>query len=503
VGETAVATDRAAAPPAVEAGRALGALCLLQIALWTLAPAVSHTSPPLDVVENGAWGPEWVIATFKNPTLAIWLVELGRLATGSVGWPAYLLSQLCVTATFLLVYRLGREALGPAPALAGTALLTGVIYLGWTTPEFNQDVASVPLWAAVTLALWRAVATGRPLWWLALGLAAALGVYAKLSTAVLLVTAGVWLLADGAARARLASPWPWAGLALFAVLVAPLVVWLIRNDFPMLEYAAMRGRTNSLSPVGFAIAQIEALLPMLGMLALAAYLGRDDAVRDGPPPVDRRFLRYLMVMTFGPTLVTLAVTVLMHTGIKRMWGVPMLSNAGLLAMIFAGRFLGPDAARRILRFATALLVALPIAYVLRIAVVPPLTGELPRQLWPQAEIEAGMRGIWAAETGNKPLRIVAGEVTNWIAGQIALGTNGFPPASVFTEADMQRSPWVTPERLAREGALVVWQERGEGPPANLLSLIGSREPRFAEFSPAHYRKPVSIKIGYVVVPPRS
>jgi hypothetical protein len=501
MGETVVATDRAATPPAV-AGRALGVLCLLQIVLWTLAPTISHTSPPLDVVENGAWGPEWVIATFKNPTLAIGLVELGRLATGSVGWPAYLLSQLCVTATFLLVYRLGREALDPAPALAGTALLTGVVYLGWTSPEFNQDVASVPMWAAVTLALWRAVATGRPLWWLALALAAALGIYAKLSTAVLLSTAGVWLLADRRARARLATPWPWAGLALFAVLTAPLVVWLVRNNFPVLDYAAMRGRKSSLSPLGFAVAQVEAMLPMLGMLALAAYLGRHDRPANATPPVDRRFLRYLIVMTLGPTLVTLAVTVLMHTGIKRMWGVPMLSNAGLLAMIFAGRFLGHDATRRILRFATVLLVALPIAYVVRTAVVPPLTGELPRQRWPQAEIAARMRGIWAAETGNKPLRIVAGEVTNWVAGQVALGTNGFPPASVFTEADMKRSPWVTPERLAREGALVVWWERGEALPDGLAALVGSRAPRFAEFRPAHYLKPVSVKIGYVVVPPR-
>ena len=37
----------------------------LQIVAWTLAPALTHTSPPLDVVEGYMWGREWVLARMQ------------------------------------------------------------------------------------------------------------------------------------------------------------------------------------------------------------------------------------------------------------------------------------------------------------------------------------------------------------------------------------------------------------------------------------------------------
>jgi hypothetical protein len=78
---------------------ALMAVC--QIAAWTLAPALTHSSLPLDVVEGYMWGREWVVATYKHPALPSWVLEITRIVTGTVGWPAYLVSQLFIAATFL------------------------------------------------------------------------------------------------------------------------------------------------------------------------------------------------------------------------------------------------------------------------------------------------------------------------------------------------------------------------------------------------------------------
>ena len=72
-----------------------------QIVAWTLAPALTHSAPPLDVVEGYMWGREWVIATYKHPALPSWALEASRLATGAVGWPAYFVSQLFIAATFV------------------------------------------------------------------------------------------------------------------------------------------------------------------------------------------------------------------------------------------------------------------------------------------------------------------------------------------------------------------------------------------------------------------
>src|SRR5262245_14719132 len=154
--------------------RGLLALIAAQIAFWTLAPALSHSAPPLDVVEMYVWGREHVVATFKHPNLPGLVLEGLRLLTGQVGWPAYLASQLFIAITLWAVFVLGRELMDAQRALAGALLLTGVYFFSWTTPEFNHNVAQMPLWALVMLFLWRATTHGRVLDWILLGALAGL-----------------------------------------------------------------------------------------------------------------------------------------------------------------------------------------------------------------------------------------------------------------------------------------------------------------------------------------
>jgi len=86
-----------------------------QIVAWTLAPSLTHLVPPLDVVEGYMWGREWVIAAYKHPALPSWVLEATRVLTGTVGWPAYLVSQLFVA---------GRPRADCALAFAPAAAIT-------------------------------------------------------------------------------------------------------------------------------------------------------------------------------------------------------------------------------------------------------------------------------------------------------------------------------------------------------------------------------------------
>jgi 4-amino-4-deoxy-L-arabinose transferase-like glycosyltransferase len=159
--------------------RGLFALMTAQAIFWTLAPALSHTAPPLDVVEMYAWGREWVVATFKHPNLPGLVLEPLHLLAGQAGWTAYLVSQLFIAITFWAVFKLGRELMDGPRALAGVLLLTGVYFFSWVTPEFNHNVAQMPLWALVMLFLWRATTSGKLLDWLLLGAFAGLSLWAK------------------------------------------------------------------------------------------------------------------------------------------------------------------------------------------------------------------------------------------------------------------------------------------------------------------------------------
>jgi hypothetical protein len=89
-----------------------------------------------------------------------------------------------------------------------------------------------------------------------------------------------------------------------------------------------------------------------------------------------------------------------------------------------------------------------------------------------------------------------------VSGLVA--SSGNDMISVYTNADTELSPWITPERLTREGALVVWEERGSGPPDKLAGLVGTRRPRIISIPvPRAGMQMPPILIGYAVVPPHS
>ena len=218
----------------------LALLCLVQILCWTVVPALIDPAPPGDVVEGFMWGREWVLLTYKHPQLPGWLLETSHLLTGSFRWPQYLLAQLTISGTFVLVYLLARDMLGQSRALAAVLLMPSVYFFGWPTPQFNHDYAQMPFWAAICWLLWRAGRGGGPGWWLALGLVSGVGLYAKFSTGLLLAFGALWLLSDARARSRLATPWPWLGLAVFLAIATPLAIALYRIDFLPLTYFAGR-----------------------------------------------------------------------------------------------------------------------------------------------------------------------------------------------------------------------------------------------------------------------
>jgi 4-amino-4-deoxy-L-arabinose transferase-like glycosyltransferase len=476
-----------------------------QIVAWTLAPILTHHAPPLDVVEGYMWGREWVIATYKHPALPSWALEASRLLTGSVGWPAYVVSQLFIAATFVFVFLLGRDLTGPRRAAAGTLLLTGIAFYAWPTPEFNHNVAETPFWAALPWALWRAVERRGIGWWVLVGVVGAGGLYAKLTTALLLVTLAAWILWDARARQSLVTPGPWIGLAVFVALAAPLAVWLVSNDFLPVRYAAARtGQPHASSVPLFILSVALNLLGMLALLAVAGLIlprrrfGAAATVPEPPPdPVAPRALAYLIGLTAGPMVLTIVVALVTGSSLKSAWGSSMFNFAGVLAVVLASSRFDTIALRRIAVCAAVLIVAVPLAYAIVIAAGPSRAGMPVRVNWPQAEISKRFTAIWARETG-RPLRIVGGD--NWIAGLVGITAKDRP--SILSHGDPALSPWVTPERIARQGMLIVWEAGTRRIPAPLQPLVAGRPAGEERFKWSRSNARGDLVIGYTIIPPK-
>jgi 4-amino-4-deoxy-L-arabinose transferase-like glycosyltransferase len=472
-----------------------------QVIAWTLAPVLTHSSPPLDVVEGYMWGREWVLATYKHPALPSWALEASRLVSGAIGWPAYLLSQACIAATYLFVYLLGRALMGPARAAAGTLLLTGIAFYAWPTVEFNHNIAETPIWAALAWALWHAVKRQATAWWVLLGALAALSMYAKFASALLLLTIAAWLLWDEDARRRLSSSGPWVGLATFAVLLAPLVYWLLANDFAPLHYAAQRSfQGRGLGPHYFIVNVVINLVGLPVILGIAGLLGpsrRTVAANPAEAPVEAS-LPYLATLTLGPFTIAMLGALISGAGLKSAWSSSMFNLAGLLGVALSWKRFEPRALVRIAVCAATLLVTVPIAYGLIVVFAPVRQGVHMRVSWPQAEIARRMTAIWTRQTG-RPLRIVAG--SDWIASLVGVSAPDRP--SLLSKGDRTLSPWISAERLRREGMLIVWDAGRPHIPKALATLVAgrigviAREEHFAWPGP----EGGDLAIGYVIVEP--
>ena len=415
-----------------------------------LIPGMLVESLPLDVVEGVYWGQEWQWGYYKHPPLPAWVLYLFEQALGDLG--PYLLSQLCILATLVCVWRLGLRLLDPARAAFGVLALMGVYFFTWPTIEFNHNVAQMPIWACAVWLFHRGITHWRYQDWLLLGGVSGLGLLTKYSYIMLLAAMFLWLLVRAELRPRLLRPQPWLGVVVMGLVVLPHLLWLLEHDFLPFSYAASRSAAAATAesrwwgPLKFLVVQLIDHLPLLLVLLLTGFW----RLRCWHKPLKgSAFLFWMGVM---PALLTALGALITGAGTRDMWGAPMWNLSGLmLASVVSMDALTQRWHR--LRWGFAILLGLlAVLMLLFVGFKDQIRDKPSRTGWPDRALAAEIEQIWQTHS-RCSLSLVAGEY--WLAETVAINLR--PRASAIPDADMTLAPWVDEARLAKQGAFLIWQ----------------------------------------------
>ena len=472
----------------------LAVFCAAQILVWTIMPLIFTRSMHASTGELVMWGRDFFITNYKHPALTSWVMDAAFGLFGVHLWVLYLVGQIFIVATYVFVYLLGRALLDEPRATIAPMLLAALVYFGDYSTKFNHNLVQLPFWAGFAWFLWQASETGKARWWMLAAATAALGLYGKFSTAMPIALGCAWIVADPKTRGQLRTWQPYAGLLLFLAMMAPLVYDLWRTNFLTITWISQESDDKGASWSSFDRHQGRYLLRVLIVAVLAGAIGyRRAAPETSPANTDRRKLVYLLLMGAGPLLITFMIAPFLD--MRPSWTVPMFSFMGLVLLA-----LWPRAVTRKVALRATLV---PLAVMLWMAVddardfIAESKGSLPGQYaYPQAKIGGVFTKIWHEEV-QRPLLIVGGE--HFTASLVGVYAEDRP--SMFSDLNTMESPAITPERIAREGMLIVWQDGFNWTlPAEWLA---GREVKVEQvrWSKAPDAQPITIH--YVIVPPQS
>ena len=253
-------------------------------------------------------------------------------------------------------------------------------------------------------------------------------------------------------RTYFRSAAPYCTVAACAVVVAPHAWWALKSGFPTVEYALAKSNRpfcqNMHGAFGAGLAAIAT--NTLGTTVLLMALRRRWLAL-----VSRVWYfwvapdhRWLVMLGFGPIVITLILGIVGLVKIAPNFLIPTVYILPLLVLTAVSPALTVGRVRAIMLTAgSVMLFALAASPIVAYTSMALRLNER-QQVSKEAALAATT--IWH-EHVNAPLRIVAGTE----AFSLALAFYSADGPAEFTHFNRQQAPWITPERISREGLLCV------------------------------------------------
>jgi dolichyl-phosphate-mannose-protein mannosyltransferase len=432
-------------------GWAVAILLVLFVAVWTVFHSLSHASVDLhpDLLEIYAWSRHPSAGYYKHPPLGGWMAAAWFAVFPAADWSFRLLAMVNAAIALFAVERIARLYLPGDKRLLVLLLLLLTPFYQFHAQRFASNQVLLSTWPIATYCFLRAFASRGTLWSAAAGVAAGLAMLGKYFSIYLVATFIVAALTHPARWSYLRSPSPWISAVAGLVVIAPHLRWLTTAAFTPFDYVYAAHGGSSRAEVMASIATY--LLGGIGYVALpiAVYL---IMVRP-----DRR---------------TLAQT---------LW--PADPDRRMLVVLLAGQILLPALSAPFLGVELTSLWTMQAWFLLPIVLLAPQTVAVTRSSVVHiaaAVIAISMLALLAAPAiswsrhvngtkhGESLYRAISDEVTRqWhqhsdrpltiVMGDLSEAVTFYSPdhPDSIPGFELRAVPWVTPERLAREGYVLL------------------------------------------------
>jgi 4-amino-4-deoxy-L-arabinose transferase-like glycosyltransferase len=383
----------------------------VHVSIWTLIPTLANSNLPLDTIEALAWASDIQWGYGKHPPLSAWFSGLVFAFFSNQDWAYYLLSQLFVALSFIVVWKFSEDFFKKQiHRLISILLLEGIYFYNFTTPEFNVYVCELPFWTLTVFYCWKGIKQNDYVSWFLFGFFAGFGILSHYLFFYLLMTLDIFFIYM--IFKKKFNFKCLISLITFLIVFLPHLIWLTENNFMTINYALHRtGLDESIFlnhlyyPIIFLAKQIGILVPFFIMLLfIISKFKYKINLKD-------KKLTFLIIINILPLLLIFLTSLFLGVKIKTMWMTPFYLFSGVLCVYIFQSKIYRERLRYFLYVFLFLFILSPSIYIYH-----SISKKNQRTDYPGKEIAHVIQTKWDNTFSNE-IEIVFGNV--WEAGNLS------------------------------------------------------------------------------------
>lgn len=379
----------------------------------------------------------------KHPPLLTWIVgAIGYVVP--LNWVTLtLLGVVNISIGAFAVFHVAKLTLGERRAMLAVALFCLSPYATWHAVKLDHSSALVSLWPLTVWAFLLALREPTAKRGIILGLASALAMYGKYSSALLLFALFIAALANPRRAQIFKSPAPYVATGVLLVLFAPHLWWVASDSWSTVKFASKAVVPTKALPLGMLSSNLMRSLPVLAAFALLWQFVKTNRADLNTKPENSIYQREIIIILAITYSLTIIITAVMGLRASANWSMPIFA---LLPVFLAGLLREPsdEQLQQIRRFLIGLMSALPFIAAAILAIGFKQNNR--NIVQPQNEIAREAAGLWS-RTFHEPVGVVAGSIRYSAAASLEL------PEHPRAWVQFDDYWWITPEIIAKRGVL--------------------------------------------------